>query len=161
MKKLIALLLALVMVIAMVACGNANAPEQTDAPAKETEAPAKDTEAPAADATEAPKPTEKITTNFSESGWPENEHTEKVPEPEKATIKSAIDGGGKRWTIMMTMTLEDAQEYVQQLYDAGFEGDLASMDSNHSYVGKTADGWSISFTWRSEAQVILGIQAPA
>ena len=56
MKKLIALLLALVMVIAMVACGNANEPAETEAPkadatAKETEAPAKDevkgTEAPA------------------------------------------------------------------------------------------------------------------
>ena len=60
MKKLIALLLALVMVIAMVACGNANAPEETKAPAKETEAPAKETEAPAADETEAPAEEEPV-----------------------------------------------------------------------------------------------------
>ena len=52
MKKLIALLLALVMVIAMVACGNANTPAETDAP--KADAPAKETEAPKADETEAP-----------------------------------------------------------------------------------------------------------
>ena len=53
MKKLIALLLALVMVMAMVACGNTNAPaKETEAP--KADAPAKETEAPKADETEAP-----------------------------------------------------------------------------------------------------------
>ena len=47
MKKLIALLLALVMVLGLAACGSSNAPETTAAPA-ETEAPAPaETEAPA------------------------------------------------------------------------------------------------------------------
>lgn len=55
MKKIIALLLALVMVIGLVACGNANTPAETDAPQAdapaETNAPA-ETDAPAE--TEAP-----------------------------------------------------------------------------------------------------------
>lgn len=53
MKKLIALLLALVMVCGLIACGNTNAPAATDAPKKD-DAPAADapaaTDAPAADA---------------------------------------------------------------------------------------------------------------
>ena len=50
MKKLIALLLALVMVLGLAACGSSNAPAETEAPAPaETEAPAPaETEAPAA-----------------------------------------------------------------------------------------------------------------
>ena len=53
MKKIIAMLLALVMVMGLVACGQAPAPAATEAP--KADAPA----APAA--TEAPKAAEKIT----------------------------------------------------------------------------------------------------
>ena len=75
MKKLIALLLALVMVMGLAACGGSE-PAETEAPATEapaTEAPA--TEAPATEApTEAAKPeNEKLVIGFAqigqESGW--------------------------------------------------------------------------------------------
>lgn len=68
MKKLIAMLLALVMVIGLVACGAPEvnesveetpavvepAPEETEAPVEETEAPIEETEAPVEEETEVP-----------------------------------------------------------------------------------------------------------
>ena len=52
MKKLVALLLALVMVIGLVACGETAAPATTtEAPVEGTEAPVEGTEAPAAGGT--------------------------------------------------------------------------------------------------------------
>lgn len=68
MKKLIAMLLALVMVIGLVACGAPEVnepveetpavvepvPEETEAPIEETEAPVEETETPVEEETEAP-----------------------------------------------------------------------------------------------------------
>ena len=53
MKKLLAMLLALVMVFGLVACGGSSAPAETKAPA--AEAPAADAEAPAAEAPAEPE----------------------------------------------------------------------------------------------------------
>ena len=66
MKKLIAMLLALVMVLGLVACGGSSAPAATEAPA--ADAPA--AEAPKADAPAAEAPAEKelITVGFAQVG---------------------------------------------------------------------------------------------
>ena len=49
MKKFLALLLALVMVFALAACGEEPAAEESEAPAAESEEPAAESEAPAED----------------------------------------------------------------------------------------------------------------
>ena len=55
MKKFLALLLALCMVFALAACGQAAAPAPAAAPAAEEAAPAAEEAAPAAEETAAPK----------------------------------------------------------------------------------------------------------
>jgi putative multiple sugar transport system substrate-binding protein len=88
MKKLIALLLALVMCLSLVACGGSSAPKQEEAPAEETaeEAPAEETGEEAAPAEEA-----------AEEGAP----AEEAAPAEETTDNSALDLSGKKVGIAM------------------------------------------------------------
>ena len=92
--------------------------------------------------------------------WPDNDYTELVPEPKDATIISGAENGGYMYGFVIAISLEDAQAYAQQLADAGFEGDMETMESRNSYNGTNADGWFVSLQWRNETEALLTIKKP-
>lgn len=93
--------------------------------------------------------------------WPDNDYTNLVPEPEGATIISGGEVGGYMFRLNMTMPLEDAQIYAQQLADSGFEGteEMWENINTYSYNGTNADGWTVTFSWR-DGEVTYNIKKP-
>lgn len=93
--------------------------------------------------------------------WPDNNYTNLVPEPEGATIISGGEVGGYMFQLNMTMPLEDAQIYAQQLADSGFEGteEMWENINTYKYNGANADGWTVTFSWR-DGEVTYNIKKP-
>lgn len=100
-KKILALLLALVMVIGLVACGNTNTPAQTDAP--KADAPAKD-DAPTKD--DAPKE-DPVTVKWMVRGTPQEDH-DQVMEAVNALLL-------ERYNLQLDLEPVDSSELTQRM----------------------------------------------
>lgn len=124
--------------------------------------PVSGSEQPEPDSSSAPGGNGESETNSGEVegiAWPENDITNLVPKPEKATVISADSMGESRYGIVLAMTFDDAYAYAEQLVADGFEGDLEMLNSNSKmFYGTNADGVKVSLMWNTDTQAILNVE---
>lgn len=135
MKKLIVMLLALVMVLNLAACGGAAAPAATEPAVQMTEAPA---EAPTGEPTEAPTEAPRVAPTDFEAVDPAT-----LPEP--IPVEEQLQSEDTR-----TVILGSLEEYEDFLWDMGFkEVRLAGM--HRTSFGTDAYCEPVSLTYNSRA----------
>ena len=154
MKKLLALLLALVMVFCLVACdlGGVEDPDTnednpgTSQTENQSGEESKNTENTTVsnnenDATGGEE--EDVPTTGSPIGWPDNEHTKLVPTPNSGGKVLSSGEVGTLFTIELKWSMDQGLAYVQLLQDAGFGDDCVEKYEQYGYIDRTANGVNV------------------
>ena len=147
MKKVLAVLLALVMVFVFAACGGkAETPSLEEPVTLQTEAPTEEAaqapeEAPVSNGEDAPA--EAVPTTGTPLGWPDNAYTRLVPTPEAGGKVLAANEIGALFSVELEWTMEQGLVYAQQLADAGFGEDCAEKYEAYGYIDRTANGVNV------------------
>ncbi len=147
MKKLLAILLAAMMVFALAACGNNETPSGSkgdgSAASQNDNQVSEDTvndieQTENNDSGDAEIPTTGLPLN-----WPDNEYTKLVPAPNCGGKVTAANEIGTLYSVELNWTMEQGLVYAQQLADAGFGDDCAEKYEKHGYIDRTANGINV------------------
>lgn len=152
MKKLLALLLAMVMIFTLAACGigNTEEPKQDDPVTSQEktqgETEKQETESPASgeEQNEETVPAEQeVPTTGTPLDWPDNDYTKLVPIPDCGGKVLAANEIGTLFGIELEWTMEQGLVYAQQLQDAGFGDDCVEKYKQHGYIDRTYNGVNV------------------
>lgn len=160
MKKLFALLLALIMVFALAACGDGDNPDpsgsddsgvsQTDDSGKENDN-GSETNGSSQDTDSSQKPYEDET---GKEAWPETDLTALVPTPAQGNVlRSSLSDTFS--TIEVSWTYDEALAYVQQLKDAGFGDDIVEKFEQQKVIKRTHNGVEIYLVYMDDTLTMI------
>lgn len=161
MKKLIALLIAGMMVLSLTACGGgkddpAPSSNATSDPAASQQEVQDEQPSNSTDVDTTPSSNEDPEKNSEAEGiaWPDNDFTKHIPKPESGTLL-AETALGLGYSMILDMTIEEAAAYAGQLKEAGFDDDW--NEKVLMFSGKNADGVRVDLTYNGEQNTLLGI----
>ena len=160
MKKLFALLLALIMVFSFAACGNSDNPDpsgsdnpgisQTDDSGKENDN-GSETNGSSQDTDSSQKPYEDET---GKEAWPQTDLTALVPTPAQGNVlRSSLSDTFS--TIEVSWTYDEALAYVQQLKDAGFGDDIVEKFEQQKVIKRTHNGVEIYLVYMDDTLTMI------
>ena len=154
MKKLFALLLALVLVLSLAACGGEKAPSDEEntpsssqqqeqntpdpAPAPDNPDSSKDENSGEDEQKDVPVPTTGLPLN-----WPDNDYTKLVPAPDCGGKVLTSGEIGTLFAIELKWDMEQGLTYAQLLEDAGFGDDCVEKYEQYGYIDRTANGVNV------------------
>ena len=154
MKKLLALLLALVMVFCLAACGlggvedpdpNEDNPGTSQA-GNQGSRNNKDTENTTGSGDENESTggdEEKIPTTGTPIGWPDNEYTKLVPTPDSGGKVLTSGEIGTLFAIELKWSMDQGLAYAQLLQNAGFGDDCVEKYREFGTLDRTVDGVNV------------------
>ena len=153
MKKLLALLLALVMVFCLAACGlggvedpdtNEDTPgaSQTENQGGEENKNTEDTTGGNENVATGGED-EDIPTTGTPIGWPDNEYTKLVPTPNSGGKVLTSGEVGTLFAIELKWSMEQGLAYVQLLQDAGFGDDCVEKYEKLGTLDRTVNGVNV------------------
>lgn len=147
MKKLLALLLALAMVLSLAACGpgNTEAPHtgQTEAQGSEEAENTETTIGSDDENKETDAKEEAVPTTGTPLNWPDNEYTQLVPTPNAGGKVLTCGEIGTLFAIELLWSMEQGLVYVQQLQDAGFGDDCVEKYQKSGTLDRTVNGINV------------------
>jgi len=159
MKRLFALLLALMMVLSLAACGggeekpsrsNDDSPasgQQQETPSPDVSQPDdKDNGTPAPDTQQDGKDEQAdvpVPTTGLPLDWPDNDYTKLVPAPDCGGKVLTSGEIGTMFTIELKWDMEQGLTYAQLLEDAGFGDDCVEKYEKQGYLDRTANGVNV------------------
>ena len=154
MKKLLSLLLTLVLIFSLAACGGEKAPSDEEktpsssqqqeqntpdpAPAPDNPDSSKDENSGEDEQKDVPVPTTGLPLN-----WTENDHTKLVPAPNCGGKVLTSGEIGTMFTIELKWDMEQGLTYAQLLEDAGFGDDCVEKYEKQGYLDRTANGVNV------------------
>lgn len=152
MKKLLALLLAAMMVFSLAACdlGSTEDPNKDNPGASQTEdqggeeKQAKEsTPSSSGQSEDAGSNEEEIPTTGTPIGWPDNEYTKLVPTPDSGGKVLTSGEIGTLFAIELKWSMDQGLAYVQQLQDAGFGDDCVEKYQKLGTLDRTVNGVNV------------------
>ena len=159
MKRLFALLLALMMVLSIAACGggeekpsgsNDDPPasgQQQETPSPDVSQPDdKDNDTPAPDTQQDGKDEQAdvpVPTTGLPLDWPDNDYTKLVPAPDCGGKVLTSGEIGELFAIELKWDIEQGLTYAQLLEDAGFGDDCVEKYEQYGYIDRTANGVNV------------------
>lgn len=154
MKKLLALMLALITVFCLAACdlggvenpdtnednpGTSQTENQSGEESKSTENPTGSSNEN--DATGGDE--EEISTTGIPIGWPDNEYTKLVPTPNSGGKVLTSGEIGSLFSIELKWSMDQGLAYAQLLQDAGFGDDCVEKYEKYGYIDRTVNGVNV------------------
>ena len=154
MKKLLALLLALIMVFTLAACDLGGVgdpdPNEDNPGASQTEnqsgEESKNTENTTSSGNENDTTSgeeEEIPTTGIPIGWPDNEYTKLVPTPNSGGKVLTSGEVGTLLAIELKWSMDQGLAYVQLLQEAGFGDDCVEKYEKYGTLDRTANGVNV------------------
>ena len=154
MKRWFALLLALVLLFSLAACGGEKAPSDEEktpsssqqqeqntpdpAPAPDNPDSSKDENSGEDEQKDVPVPTTGLPLN-----WPDNDYTKLVPAPDCGGKVLTSGEIGTLFAIELKWEMEQGLTYAQLLEDAGFGDDCVEKYEQYGYIDRTANGVNV------------------
>ena len=158
MKKLLALLLAAMMVFALAACdlgntvdpnkdnpgvsqsGNQGGTENQGGEEKQT---TESTPSSSGQSEDAGSNEVEIPTTGTPIGWPDNEYTKLVPTPDSGGKVLTSGEIGTLFAIELKWSMDQGLAYVQQLQEAGFGDDCVEKYQKQGTLDRTVNGVNV------------------
>ena len=154
MKKLLALMLALITVFCLAACdlGGVENPDtnednpgtsQTENQSGEESKSTENTTGSSNENDATGGDEEEIPTTGSPIGWPDNEYTKLVPTPNSGGKVLTSGEIGSLFSIELKWSMDQGLAYAQLLQDAGFGDDCVEKYEKYGYIDRTVNGVNV------------------
>ena len=156
MKKIFALLLAMMMIFSLAACGDNNTTdpdkdnpgvsqngENNDDKGGEEKQATESTPSSSGQSEDAGSNEVEIPTTGTPIGWPDNEYTKLVPTPDSGGKVLTSGEIGTLFAIELKWSMDQGLAYVQQLQEAGFGDDCVEKYQKQGTLDRTVNGVNV------------------
>ena len=155
MKKILALLLVMMLVFSLAACGNDESPSGSDNPSTSNQEQTDNTDNNGnGDSTENDEggdgQKEEIGSKDGSSettgipvNWPDNDYTKLIPTPDVGGKVLSSGENGSLFSIELKWSKDQGLAYAKQLQDAGFGDDCVEKYESSGFIKYTANGVTV------------------
>ena len=154
MKKILALLLVMMLVFSLAACGNEETPSGSDNPGTSNQEQTDNTDNSGnGDTTENNgggennEETESKGVSGETTGipvnWPDNDYTKLIPTPDVGGKVLSSGENGSLFSIELKWSKDQGLAYAKQLQDAGFGDDCVEKYESSGFIKYTANGVTV------------------